>query len=99
MDVAKRAALIALGSVIDPEVGIDVVTMGLVYGLDVTKKKIMVRLSLTSQGCPLGPTILRMAQEALEGVAGDREVDLDLSWDPPWSPAMLSAEGREQLMP
>lgn len=99
MDIGKRAALIALGSVIDPEVGLDIVTMGLVYWLDVTKKKITVRLSLTSQGCPLGPTILKMAQEALEGVAGDREVDLDLRWDPPWSPAMLSEEGREQLMP
>ena len=99
MDIAKRAALIALGSVIDPEVGLDVVNMGLVYGLEVTLERLDVRLTLTSQGCPLGPTIVRMAQEALEGVAGDRTVGVELRWDPPWSPAMLSAEGREQLMP
>jgi metal-sulfur cluster biosynthetic enzyme len=99
MDIAKRAALIALGSVIDPEVGLDVVTMGLVYGLEATPKRLAVELTLTSEGCPLGPTIVRMAQEALEGVAGDREVEVELRWDPPWSPAMLSSEGRERLMP
>jgi len=99
MDRAKRAALIALGSVIDPEVGLDVVNMGLVYGLTVTPTSLDVDLSLTSEGCPLGPTIVRMAQEALEGVAGDRAVRVELRWDPPWSPAMLSAEGRLQLMP
>ena len=99
MDRDKRAALIALGSVIDPEVGLDVVTMGLLYGLRLTPESVDVSLTLTSQGCPLGPTIVKMAREALEGVAGDRAVSIELQWEPPWSPAMLSREGREQLMP
>lgn len=99
MEQGKRAALIALGAVIDPEVGLDVVNMGLVYGLEVTASSMTARLTLTSQGCPLGPTIVQMAREALEGVAGDREVAIELSWDPPWSPAMLSEEGRRRLMP
>ncbi len=99
MDADKRAALMALNSVIDPEVGLDVVTMGLLYGLDVTPASVDVRLTLTSQGCPLGPTIIKMAREALEGIAGDRAVNIELDWTPPWSPAMLSQEGRRQLMP
>jgi metal-sulfur cluster biosynthetic enzyme len=99
MDRDKRAALMALGSVIDPEVGLDVVTMGLLYGLDLTPESVDVSLTLTSQGCPLGPTIVKMAQEALEGVAGDRAVSIQLRWDPSWSPAMLSREGRDRLMP
>lgn len=97
MERDKRAALIALGSVIDPEVGLDVVTMGLLYGLRITPDGLDVRLTLTSQGCPLGPTIVKMAREALEGVAGDRSVSIELDWDPPWSPAMLSQEGRRRL--
>ncbi|MDE2510667.1 MAG: metal-sulfur cluster assembly factor [Elusimicrobia bacterium] len=99
MEKAKRAALMALGSVIDPEVGLDVVTMGLLYGLDVTPDRVDVRLTLTSQGCPLGPTIVNMAREALDGVAGDRAVSIELRWDPPWSPDMLSRDGRRRLMP
>ncbi|MDD5304395.1 MAG: metal-sulfur cluster assembly factor [Elusimicrobia bacterium] len=99
MEQGKRVALIALGSVIDPEVGLDIVNMGLVYGLEVTPARVDARLTLTSQGCPLGPTIVQMAREALEGVAGDRAVAIELSWDPPWSPAMLSEEGRRRLMP
>lgn len=93
MEQGKRVALIALGSVIDPEVGLDIVNMGLVYGLDVTASGVTASLTLTSQGCPLGPTIVQMAREALEGVA------VELSWDPPWSPAMISEEGRRRLMP
>ena len=99
MDSAKRAALIALGSVIDPEVGLDVVNMGLVYGLEVTPERLDVKLTLTSQGCPLGPTIVRMAHEALKGAAVGRAVGIEVVWDPPWSPAMLSADGRGRLMP
>lgn len=99
MDQAKRVALIALGSVIDPEVGLDIVNMGLLYGLEVTGASVNVGLTLTSQGCPLGPAIVSMAREALEGVAGDRAVFIELRWDPPWSPAMLSEEGRRRLMP
>lgn len=99
MDKDKRAALTALGSVIDPEVGLDVVTMGLLYGLEVTPASVDVRLTLTSQGCPLGPTIIQMAQDALDDVAGNRAVSITLDWDPPWSPAMLSPEGRRRLMP
>lgn len=99
MEQGKRVALIALGSVIDPEVGLDIVNMGLVYGLDVTASGMTANLTLTSQGCPLGPTIVQMAREALEGVAGDRAVTVELTWDPPWSPAMISEEGRRRLMP
>jgi metal-sulfur cluster biosynthetic enzyme len=97
MDEIKRAALTALGTVIDPEVGLDVVTMGLLYGLEVAPARLDVKLTLTSQGCPLGPTIVNMARHALAEIADGRAVAIELRWDPPWSPAMLSTEGRRRL--
>lgn len=97
MDNVKNAVLMALRNVIDPEVGLDIVTMGLVYDIRITPDEIVLALTLTTRGCPMGASISSMAQESLEGVAGRRRVRLKLVWDPPWDPQMLSAEGREAL--
>ncbi|MBI4348658.1 MAG: metal-sulfur cluster assembly factor [Elusimicrobia bacterium] len=98
MDSAVRiAALAALRAVVDPEVGLDVVSMGLVYGVEVTETALVVRMTLTSAHCPLGEVLASMAREALAGVAGERRVTLELVFDPPWTPARISEEGRRQL--
>lgn len=87
----------ALRNVIDPEVGLDIVTMGLVYGLEISPDEIAVAFTLTTRGCPMGATITSMAKESLEGVAGRRRVRLELVWEPSWNPKMISAEGRAFL--
>lgn len=97
MDNPKNAVLTALRGVIDPEVGLDIVTMGLVYDLAITPDEVRVAFTLTTRGCPMGETLFGMAWEALEGIAGGRRVRLELVWDPPWSPLMISPEGREFL--
>lgn len=97
MDGAKISVLEALRGVIDPEVGLDIVSMGLVYGLRVTPDDIVLAFTLTTSGCPMGESIARMARQSLEAVAGPRRVRLELVWDPPWDPRMISAEGREAL--
>ncbi|HVA65487.1 MAG TPA: metal-sulfur cluster assembly factor [Elusimicrobiota bacterium] len=97
MDNLKQAALFALRTVVDPEVGLDVVSMGLIYGIEASNRELRVAYTLTSRGCPLGAAIGAMAQQALEGVAGSRSVALVPVWDPPWSPAMISQEGRRAL--
>lgn len=97
MDTDKNAVLTALRNVIDPEVGLDIVTMGLVYGLRITPDEIILELTLTTLGCPMGETIVRMAQESLDGVAAPRRARVELVWDPPWNPQMISAEGRKAL--
>lgn len=97
MDSTRQCVLTALRSVVDPEVGLDIVSMGLVYGLEVTPEELRVRLSLTTPGCPLGGAILGMARQALEGVAGAHRVRLEVVWDPPWDPRMLSRESQEAL--
>lgn len=97
MDPAKRAALTALRAVYDPEIGLDLITLGLVYSVDVLPDALRVRLTLTSRGCPLGESIMGMAQEALVGISGERRVDLGLVWSPPWSPEMITEDGRAVL--
>jgi len=97
MDNDKIAVLIALRGVIDPETGLDIVTMGLVYGLRLSPEEITASFTLTTPGCPMGETISRMTQESLEGIAGKRRVRLELVWEPPWDPQMISAEGRKAL--
>ncbi len=97
MEKLKRAVVMALKNVYDPEVGLDIVTMGLIYGITITPEDIGVVLTLTTRGCPLGATITSMADEALAGIAGGRRVALSLVWDPPWNPNMITREGREAL--
>lgn len=87
----------ALRSVIDPELGINIVDLGLIYGVDVSEGEVKVRMTLTSPGCPLAPIIDQMVRGAVSEVEGVKGVQLDLVWDPPWIPEMMSEEVRVEL--
>lgn len=93
----RARALAALHEVIDPEVGLDVVELGLVYALEVDGPRIRVELTMTTAACPLGEQIALDAERrlaAMEGVAG---VDVQLVWEPPWTPDHMSARARDEL--
>lgn len=93
----KTAALEALRAVIDPEVGLDVVELGLVYGIEERNGVLEVALTMTTPACPLGEHIVADAEarlRALPGVAGAR---VSLVWDPPWEPSRMSAAARARL--
>lgn len=94
---ARRAAVDALRTVIDPEVGLDLVEMGCLYGLSVDERALRVAMTLTTPGCPLGEVLVSMAGQALAGASGGRAVELTLVWEPAWSPEMLGEEGRKRL--
>lgn len=94
---ARRAAVEALRTVIDPEVGLDLVEMGCIYGLWVDERAVKVAMTLTTPGCPLGEVLVSMAGRALAEASGGRAVGLDLVWEPAWSPEMLGEEGRKRL--
>lgn len=98
IDACVSQAWEALKTVYDPEVGLDVVSMGLIYGVESAPGELRVRMTLTSRGCPLGDSILAMADEALRPVAFGRALKLDLVFDPPWTPDRISPEGRAHLM-
>ena len=84
-----------LRSVVDPEVGLNVVDLGLVYGIDVSAERIGVRLTMTTPACPLGDTITESAREAIRAAAPEiPDIEIELVWDPPWNPDMMSEMAR-----
>lgn len=88
-----------LREVIDPEVGINIVDLGLVYEVRLSGDGVaMVRMTLTTPGCPLGGYLDDAIRETLWGVPGVGDVDVRIVWDPPWDPdAMMSDWAKEQL--
>ena len=88
----------ALKCVLDPEVGISVVDLGLVYDIKVdAKNNVDVKMTMTSQMCPLANVILSEAQLRIEAIPKVGKVEIELVWDPPWNPSMMSEERRAEL--
>ena len=90
----RRDVVEALRGVDDPEVGLDVVALGLVYDLSVDDGAARVRLTMTTPACPMSHLIVREAASALGALPGVRGVDVALVWAPPWEPAMIDPEAR-----
>jgi metal-sulfur cluster biosynthetic enzyme len=84
----------ALRVVEDPELGMDIVELGLLYDAEVEDSKVHVTFTLTSMGCPVGPMIEQQIRETVEGMEGVQEVDAELTWDPPWSPEKMSDDAK-----
>jgi metal-sulfur cluster biosynthetic enzyme len=86
----------ALRDVVDPELGINVVDLGLVYGVDIGEDRVAtIDMTLTSAACPLTDVIEDQARDALEGLVSDFRINW--VWLPPWGPDKITDEGREQL--
>ncbi len=86
-----------LKNCVDPEVGVNIVDLGLVYGIKIDGNNIKVTLTMTSPMCPLTSIILADAELRLKAIEGVGDVEIELVWDPPWSPEMMSEEVRNQL--
>jgi len=85
----------ALRGVVDPEVGLAIVDLGLVYGVALDDRHCGVQLTMTSAACPLGDLIVADAQAALAGVLPEGvTIAVDLVWDPPWTPDRMSERAR-----
>src|ERR1700730_6568809 len=86
----------------DPEIPVNIVDLGLVYGMEVAplpdgSKRVDVKMTLTAQGCGMGASIAMDAKQKLSEIRGVSEANVDLVWDPPWNPQMISPEGKERL--
>ena len=92
-------ALAGLQHVMDPEIGLNIVDLGLVYQLDFdeSERKIYCAMTLTTQFCPMGESITNAVKENLKLNFPDYEPSIALTFDPPWSHEMISIEGREFL--
>ena len=81
----------ALETVIDPELGIDIVNLGLVYGVDMDDQgKVTVTMTLTSMGCPLAGTIVESVKASLADLPEVKETEVDIVWNPPWTKDRMS---------
>jgi metal-sulfur cluster biosynthetic enzyme len=88
----------ALRYVIDPEVGVNIVDLGLVYRVDVTPEMLEIDIAPTSPACPMGEAILDEAREVVDAlVPADMVVNIKLVWEPPWAPAMMTEAARRVL--
>ena len=87
----------ALAEIDDPEMPVNLVDLGLVYGVDVVEGRVGLRLTFTAMGCPATDMILSDIRERLGREPGVEEVRIEVVWDPPWSAARLTPLGRDTL--
>jgi len=87
-----------LRRVIDPEVGVNIVDLGLVYRIDVTTEEVLIEMTMTSPACPMGDMIMDDIDAVLdEALPESLRVVVKMVWDPPWNPGMMNAEAREHF--
>ena len=88
----------ALAEINDPEMPVNLVDLGLIYGIEVLKGTVRLRLTFTAMGCPATDMIVSDIRERLLAEPGVESVAIDIVWDPPWSSARLTPDGREALL-
>ena len=95
--VSKDDILETLKTVYDPEIPVNVVDLGLVYDVQVNDNDVYVQMTLTFPGCGMGPYIAQQAEWAIQDMEGVEEVEIEMVFDPPWSPDLISEEAKAQL--
>ncbi len=84
-----------LKEVIDPELGVNIVDLGLIYEIETADdNNVQIKMTLTFPGCPAGPYIIAQVHQVVEDLEGVEDVDVEIVWDPAWSPEMMSEEIR-----
>ncbi len=95
--ITKEKVLELLKNVIDPEIGLDIVSLGLIYEVEINDDSINISMTLTTPGCPLHSTITGWVKNILWQEAPDKDIIVNLVWDPPWSPELMTEEAKKQL--
>ncbi|MFC5604643.1 metal-sulfur cluster assembly factor [Sporosarcina koreensis] len=97
-DDMKGSLMGALENVIDPELGIDIVNLGLVYDVELDEEgTAKVTMTLTSMGCPMGPQIVANIKQELMELPEVKDADVNIIWNPPWSRDMMSRYAKMAL--
>jgi metal-sulfur cluster biosynthetic enzyme len=92
-NLTEATVMEALRSVIDPEIDCNIVDLGLVYGVRIEEPKVSVQMTLTTPGCPMHESIAWGVKMALLNLEGVEDAEVEIVWDPPWHPAMMTREG------
>ncbi len=95
--ITEEQVIESLKTVIDPEVGFDVYSMGLIYKIDIDDKKVDVEMTLSTRGCPLHELIKQWVKDAVEKVPGVEEANINIVWEPAWNASMASDEVKKAM--
>ncbi len=95
--VTEESVFEAIKEIIDPEIGINIVDMGLIYEVEIDNTTVDITMTLTSPGCPAGGQIVNGTQHVTQQMEGVEEVNVSVVWTPRWTPEMMSEEARDEL--
>lgn len=95
--VTRATVADLLYQVIDPEIGVNIVDLGLIFGVDVTGPNVVITMTLTTPGCPLAGYIEDCIHRALWGLPTIEDIKVDIVWDPPWGPELMSDQAKIEL--
>lgn len=96
--VTKEEVMEVLKTCFDPEIPINIVDLGLVYGVEVTGDRVHVKMTLTTPGCPMCSFIAEDVKQKVKAIKGVREAEVELVWDPPWTPDRISEDVKKHIM-
>jgi metal-sulfur cluster biosynthetic enzyme len=91
MTITREQVMQALGDVFDPELGMSVVDLGLIYGVEIDAGRVKVTMTLTAQGCPLHESMAEWVRQAVGKVPGVEAVEVVITFEPPWTPDRIQA--------
>ena len=96
--ITQEQVMDSLKQCMDPEVPINIVDLGLIYGVKITEdNKVNVKLTMTTRGCPLHETLVSDVKRYVNKVSGVNDVNVEIVWDPPWTPDKMSEEAKKKL--
>jgi len=96
-NVTEEKILEVLSEVYDPEIPIDIVNLGLVYGIDIEEGKVLISMTMTAPGCPASTQIAGESKLVVGEMPGVESVDIEIVWDPPWDPSKMSEEAQQSM--
>jgi len=97
MAVSQDQIIDKLRQCMDPELGINIIDLGLVYGINVESTRVNILMTLTTPGCPLDSYFVQDITSRLKAIKGISDVSVELTFDPPWSPSKMSEESKDVL--
>jgi metal-sulfur cluster biosynthetic enzyme len=95
--ITRDDVLEALKDVFDPEIPVNIVDLGLVYGVEIDDGDVEIQMTLTFAGCGMGPDIAQQAEWRVAEMEGVDDINVELVWDPPWSPDLITEDGKKLL--
>lgn len=94
--ITEDRVMDALRTIYDPELPVNIVDLGLIYDVNINGRNVNIKMSLTTPGCGMGAMIAKQAEMAIKPL-GVKNVFIDIVWDPPWNPDMMSDEAKQRL--